>query len=151
MRKVGLIMAIRNPFTNKEQSETATILVVDDEVPVRTMMAKMLQRSGYTTLEAPGGKEALEICEQHIGIHLLITDLTMPGLNGFVGESLVFLGMFDVRPALAVAGTAGIVLGAWYLLTMLRRVFFGPVKEPIQHGDEPVGDLNLRELAANQP
>jgi len=76
-------MAIRNPFTNKEQSETATILVVDDEVPVRTMMAKMLQRSGYTTLEAPGGKEALEICEQHIGIHLLITDLTMPGLNGF--------------------------------------------------------------------
>jgi len=67
----------------------ATILVVDDEGPVRKMMAKMLQRSGYSTLEAPGGKEALEICEQHIGIHLLITDLTMPGLNGFDLADLV--------------------------------------------------------------
>ena len=34
---------------------------------------------------------------------------------------------------------------------MLRRVFFGPIKEPIQHGDEPVSDLNLRELAALAP
>ena len=33
-------------------------------------------------------------------------------------------------PALAVFGAVGIVLGAWYLLTMLQRVFFGPLKEP---------------------
>ena len=76
-------MAIDNSLFNKTQSETATILVVDDEEPVRKMMAKMLQRSGFTILEAPGGTEALEICEQHDGIQLLITDLTMPGLNGF--------------------------------------------------------------------
>src|SRR5690349_11677316 len=47
------------------------------------MMARMLRRSGFTILEAPGGTEALEIREQHNGIQRLITDLTMPGLNGF--------------------------------------------------------------------
>ena len=76
-------MAIDNSLFNKTQSEAATILVVDDEEPVRKMMAKMLQRSGFTILEAPGGTEALEICGQHNGIQLLITDVTMPGLNGF--------------------------------------------------------------------
>ena len=38
-------------------------------------------------------------------------------------------------------GATGVVLGAWYLLTMLRRVFFGPYKEP-HHEGRAVGDLN---------
>ena len=45
----------------------------------------------------------------------------------------------------------GVVLGAWYLLTMLRRVFFGPVKDPSHGGHGPTGDLNARELAALVP
>jgi hypothetical protein len=54
---------------------------------------------------------------------------------------------------MVVVGASGIVLGAWYLLTMLMRVFFGPVKEPLggaEHGP-PVEDLNLRELSALIP
>jgi NADH-quinone oxidoreductase subunit M len=79
-----------------------------------------------------------------------LTSIGLPFLNGFVGEALVFLGMIDVRPGLAVVGTAGIVLGAWYLLTMLMKVFFGPLKEP-EHGGHAVGDLNGRELATLLP
>jgi NADH-quinone oxidoreductase subunit M len=79
-----------------------------------------------------------------------LSSVGLPGLNGFVGEALVFFGMFQVRPDLAVLGTTGIVLGAWYLLTLLRRVFFGPVKEPA-HDGHAVGDMNGREWAALGP
>src|SRR5262249_49844308 len=86
-----------------------------------------------------------------------LSSIGLPGLNGFVGEVLVLMGMFDFEwaqglwPVLAVVGSTGIVLGAWYLLTMLRRVFFGPVKEPNHGGGAPAGGINLRELAALVP
>jgi NADH-quinone oxidoreductase subunit M len=90
-------------------------------------------------------------------VFFCLSSIGLPGLNGFVGEVLVLMGMFSYEsahgqwPALAVAGSTGIVLGAWYLLTMLRRVFFGPVKEPAHAGHEPVADLDRRELAALLP
>jgi NADH-quinone oxidoreductase subunit M len=90
-------------------------------------------------------------------VFICLTSVGLPGLNGFVGEVLVLMGAFDLQmsqgqfPLLAAVAVAGIVLGAWYLLTMLRRVFFGPVKEPHLEGHGPVGDLNLRELAALLP
>jgi NADH-quinone oxidoreductase subunit M len=90
-------------------------------------------------------------------VYISLTSIGLPGLNGFVGEVLVFMGMFDFGsnvvngPLLAIIGTSGIVLGAWYLLTMLRRVFFGPVKEPEHEEHGPVGDLNGRELTALVP
>jgi NADH-quinone oxidoreductase subunit M len=72
-------------------------------------------------------------------------------LNGFVGEALCFFGMFDVRPTLAVLGSAGILLGAWYLLSMVKQVFFGTLREPHHEGHEPPGDLDGREIAALAP
>ncbi|HEV3261699.1 MAG TPA: NADH-quinone oxidoreductase subunit M, partial [Gemmataceae bacterium] len=94
-------------------------------------------------------------------VFICLTSIGLPGLNGFVGEVLVLMGIFDFErahaqwPALAVVGATGIVLGAWYLLTMVQRVFYGPVKEPHlgpEHaGHAPVRDLGLRELAALAP
>jgi NADH-quinone oxidoreductase subunit M len=59
--------------------------------------------------------------------------------------------MFQRHPLYAVIGASGVVLGAWYLLTMLQHAFFGPLKEP--HGDEhpPVSDISCRELLALGP
>jgi NADH-quinone oxidoreductase subunit M len=90
-------------------------------------------------------------------VFIVLTSIGLPGLNGFIGEALVLLGAFHMQwpaafPTYAVLASSGIVLGAWYLLTMLRRVFFGPVKEPHPEGNHgPVLDLNLRELAALVP
>lgn len=84
-------------------------------------------------------------------VFIALSSVGLPGLNGFVGEALVFFGMFDVWPLLAVLGTAGILLGAWYLLSMVRQVFFGAVKEPHHEGHEPVGDLTVREICALAP
>ena len=62
---------------------TETILVVEDELSVRKLGANFLASSGYTVLEAPDGGAALKVCEKHRGpIHLLMTDLVMPGMSG---------------------------------------------------------------------
>ena len=84
-------------------------------------------------------------------VFMSLSSIGLPGLNGFVGEALVFFGMFDVWPILAILGTAGILLGAWYLLTLLKSVFFGPLKEPEHEGHGLILDLDRREIAALAP
>lgn len=62
---------------------TETILLVEDESAVRTMLRQTLENNGYKVLEAPDGQEALNICQNYQGpIHLLLTDVIMPGMNG---------------------------------------------------------------------
>ena len=61
----------------------ATILIVEDDPGIRELSAKILTRSGYDVLVADGGEEALQICERHDGvIHVLLSDVVMPGMNG---------------------------------------------------------------------
>ena len=54
----------------------------------------------------------------------------LPGLNGFVGEFPILVGMFAESRRAAVLGGTGMILGACYLLWMLRKVVFGPLREP---------------------
>jgi len=62
---------------------TETIMLVEDEVNVRLVARKFLQKQGYTVLEAGHPKEALELCHQYNhSIDLLITDVTMPDMSG---------------------------------------------------------------------
>ena len=60
-----------------------TVLVVEDEAPVRSVARQVLERQGYTVLEAPSAEAALDLATRYSGvIHLLLTDVVMPGLNG---------------------------------------------------------------------
>jgi len=61
-----------------------TILLVEDELPLRSFVSELLQRCGYTVLEAEAGPAALEIWKQHREkIQLLLTDVIMPeNING---------------------------------------------------------------------
>jgi two-component system cell cycle sensor histidine kinase/response regulator CckA len=67
-----------------------TILLVEDAEPLRKLAEMFLKESGYCILSAPDGQQALQTARQHPGpIHLLLTDVVMPGMNGRVlGERL---------------------------------------------------------------
>ena len=59
------------------------MLVVDDEEAVRRLACRMLTWTGYQALEARHGREALATIEEHNGpVHLVLTDIKMPGMNG---------------------------------------------------------------------
>ena len=84
--------------------ENETILVVEDEDAVRSIVGTVLQRRGYEVLEAASASEAMEIFEKRSGsIDLLLTDVVMPGMNGpALAQRLVAL-----QPALRVLFMSG--------------------------------------------
>ena len=60
-----------------------TILVVEDAAVIRKMVCAMLAQGGYTVLEAADGQEALQVLEVQSGpVHLVLTDMIMPHMNG---------------------------------------------------------------------
>ncbi|HET6976051.1 MAG TPA: PAS domain S-box protein [Pyrinomonadaceae bacterium] len=65
------------------QRGTETILLVEDEAGIRNLLQDVLQTEGYTVLAAATGQEALNVCSSYgPQIHLLITDVIMPGMSG---------------------------------------------------------------------
>ena len=77
------------------EPDTAVILVVDDDLAVRQVTARVLERAGYRVLQAGEGTEALRVAGEHDGpLDLLLTDVVMPGMNGReLGEKIA-----EVRP-----------------------------------------------------
>jgi two-component system, cell cycle sensor histidine kinase and response regulator CckA len=60
-----------------------TILVAEDEDGVRSLTREVLEKYGYTVLEASNGEEALRIAEHYKGpLHLLLSDVVMPRMGG---------------------------------------------------------------------
>ncbi|SDE07600.1 two-component system, cell cycle sensor histidine kinase and response regulator CckA [Rhodospira trueperi] len=66
----------------EDLSGAGTILLVEDEDPVRAFAARALRNKGYTVLEARSGESALDILGEPHPIALLITDMVMPGVDG---------------------------------------------------------------------
>src|SRR6202008_4529056 len=65
------------------EAARGTILVVEDETNLRRLTRQFLENQGYTVVEAPDGAAAVQICVAHQGIiHLMLTDVIMPGMNG---------------------------------------------------------------------
>jgi len=104
----------------------ATIIVVDDEAGVRTIVAEFLEDFGYHVLQADGGAAALRLLEADARIQLLVTDIRMPDMSG---HELADQAM-SIRPALKI------ILISGYFVTQQakRRLLHKPFR--------------LRELAA---
>jgi CheY-like chemotaxis protein len=83
---------------------TETVLLVEDEDSVRQLVRETLESRGYRVLEAANGQAALTLAASHRNqIHLLITDVIMPGLNG---HELV-QQLLPARPAIKVLYLSG--------------------------------------------
>jgi NADH-quinone oxidoreductase subunit M len=72
-----------------------------------------------------------------------LSSIALPGTNGFVGEFLILFGAFKAHPWYGVIATAGVILGAVYMLWMFQRVMFGEVTHDENKG---LQDLNGREI-----
>ena len=91
-----------------------TILVVDDDEWVRVLARDVLATEGYRVLEASDGQDAIRVAAEHPGpIHLLLTDVVMPGMNGcelaaglgalLPGLKVMFMSAYD-RDFLVASG-----------------------------------------------
>jgi PAS domain S-box-containing protein len=66
-----------------DQSGTETILLVEDEPTLRSLTRRVLSSAGYTVVDAGSGEEALAVLATHTEhVHLMLTDVVMPGMNG---------------------------------------------------------------------
>jgi signal transduction histidine kinase/CheY-like chemotaxis protein len=73
----------RHSVDAPERGRGETILVVEDEAPLRSLVRRILVNHGYSVLEANDGEEGLRCSAQHGGpIHLLLTDIVMPHMGG---------------------------------------------------------------------
>lgn len=92
-----------------------------------------------------------------------LSSIALPGTAGFAGEFPLLLGVFQrgwagpIAPdtvglrAIAVLSLGGVVLGAWYMLWMFQRVFFGPLTLGEGQGEGGMDDLSLREVLCLAP
>ena len=81
-----------------------TILLAEDDEQIRYLSQTFLIRQGYTVLVAENGAEALKVLESHDGpVHLLLTDVVMPGMNG----SDLYAQAAEKQPGLKVLYMSG--------------------------------------------
>jgi len=97
------------PRFEEKTAVTETILLVEDEEAVRRLARAFLEQRGYRVLEARNGADALKVAAGHAGsIHLLVTDMVMPGMRGLeLAEKLS-----AVRPHIKVLFVSGYTDGS---------------------------------------
>ncbi|MHC4609181.1 MAG: response regulator, partial [Planctomycetota bacterium] len=103
--------AVREPLALQQavpapaaRGGSETVLVVEDESIVRRLTRRILEESGYQVLEAANGDTALQIAAEYDGcIHLMVTDVVMPDMNGLkLADALS-----NTRPDLRVLFVSG--------------------------------------------
>ncbi|HSI12287.1 MAG TPA: PAS domain S-box protein [Chthoniobacter sp.] len=93
------------PSAHRPRGGNETILLVEDEASVRDVTKRMLERHGYTVIDAVNGTEALRIWGEHgHRIQMVFTDLVMPG--GIGGRELAEQLRF-IQPNLRICFTSG--------------------------------------------
>ncbi len=68
--------------TSAKVPRSPHLLIVDDDEPIRTMLCQIMRQAGYECSSAPSGEKALEFLDQR-SVDIVITDIRMPGINGF--------------------------------------------------------------------
>jgi NADH-quinone oxidoreductase subunit M len=113
------------------------------------LLVGMIYERRHTRLIAEFGGVANRM-PVYAGVFLFVTlsSIGLPGLNGFVGEFLVLLGTFGVRPGYAAFAATGVILSAVYMLWMFQRVIWGEISNP---HNETLVDISGRERLTLAP
>ena len=100
------------------------------------------ERTHDRTIARMGGLAAKTPAYAAIFGFFMLASVGLPGLAGFVGEFLVFVGTFAVSPLAAAIAALVMVLGAVYLLWMFQRVAFGPMSDFLRNLGHHLSDLS---------
>jgi NADH-quinone oxidoreductase subunit M len=88
-----------------------------------------MRTGGYRGIDEFGGlRKPAPVLAGLMGI-VLFSSLGLPGLNGFVGEFLIFRGVFPLAWVAATVSILGLLVTAVVILTVIQKVFTGPVPE----------------------
>jgi two-component system cell cycle sensor histidine kinase/response regulator CckA len=115
--------------------DSRTLLIVEDDGPLRNLLVRVLAQRGYTVLQAANGAEALDLLSSHPAIDLIIADVEMPVMDG-----LGLIGRLQRRPGvsklLLMSGCADLSATRIYGRTwpFLTKPFTAPVLlQSVQH------------------
>ena len=111
------------------------------------LVGVIYDRAHTRDIDAFGGLAARFPVYAGLMIIQVMASLGLPGLAGFVGEFLCFLGAFEAWPYYVAVGTIGILVTAAFFLRMIEKVFLGPFNEKWAG----LKDINFRELVAIVP
>ena len=111
------------------KSHDATVLVVEDEENLRTLLRRALQSHGYGVLEAANGAEALLILEEKRQVHIVVTDLRMPVMDGRQLASV----LSRLRPAIPVVFMSGFTAQLMNMRLVSPEITF--IVKPFKYDD----------------
>jgi PAS domain S-box-containing protein len=125
-----------NPERRSPERGKETLLLVEDEAPVRESVRRLLEWHGYTVIEAQNGADALRLYDGNTtGIDLVLTDLTMPGMGGYElveqlrtrhpGLRVLFMSGYAERALItdgAVPSGTGYVEKPFSVETLMQRI-----------------------------
>ncbi len=145
---------------NAEGFSGATLHMVNHGLTTGALFAAvgfLYERYGTTQTAAFGGLMGRYAAFAVVMMTLTLAAIGLPGLNNFVSEMLLLAGLFHARHpsragvGLAVVGAFGILLSAWYMLTMVQQVLFRGLQEPSARRGESAAalpDMTRREWVA---
>ena len=129
---VGLIFA-GALAANAPAVQGALVLSVSHGLTVTALflvVAWVEARRGTRQIEALGGLWTSMPVMGTLALTVMLAAIGLPGLSGFPGEFAILVGIFRRNPAAAAVAAVGLILGAWYMLSLFRRVFAGPPNHP---------------------
>ena len=112
------------------------------------MSGFLYERRGTRLISDYGGSARTLPMMAFMFILLILAALGLPGLSGFVGEFLILMGSFQTRTMYSAIAVAGVVLTACYLIWVVQRMFFGPVR---CEDERKMPDMRAREYLCILP
>jgi NADH-quinone oxidoreductase subunit M len=115
------------------------------------LVGMVYERTHDRSIAKMGGLAAVMPLWSTVFGFFILASAGLPGLSGFVGEFLVFVGSFTYAPAIAAASIIVMVLAATYLLWMFQRVAFGPVSDFLSGLGDRLTDMSRVEFMTLAP
>lgn len=112
------------------------------------LVGMIYERRHTREIEAFGGISKVMPLFSIVFMIITLSSVALPGTNGFIGEFMILLGAWQANHILTIISALGVVFGAVYMLWLVQRVFFGPVKHKENEG---LADLSSREMALSIP